>query len=162
MLYAFLSGTETPGAWNVFLDDSLAHTLLLDEPGATTNAANDAASCSKLPSLNACSTNLAIAATAAGGLTLSGSATVPDSFPATISLNTVQTLLAFCPMTTSQNSPQLSGALSSVAPSACLASSAVVSTAANQFTATTLAAAVPVSPGQTVSVTVTITFTGAS
>ncbi len=156
MLYAFLGGTETPGAWTVQLEDGAEqYVLYLDEPSATAQIASDAGFCTNSPSTEACARSLAVAATASGGLTLSGSITIPGTFPVTVTLASAVTSLGYCPGDT--YGAQLSGALSTVSPSSCLPVSTDLNIS-NTFTERLQGFAVPVSPGQTVSATVTITF----
>lgn len=175
LLESLLLGTETPGAWTIILRDTSYpyYTFILDEPNATAQAASDQSICTASPTYYVCSTNFAVTAASGGGLTLMGNVAVPNTFPATVNLSQAVTGLESCPGIAvgvlSCPGPQLSGAPSAASPSACVATSAVnfndllfCAAGGNEFTAASLGSTVPVSPGQTVTVTVTISFSSGS
>lgn len=146
----FLAGTGTPGPWSVELDSN-SGAIRIDPPNATTLDSQDAQTCSNNPAANVCSMNLSVAPTASG-VTLSGSATLPTS-SVPYGLGLVKTLVGMC-------------STGNLAPSACVQNAA---TNENQeFTSRNLDGqngdpqGVTVNPGQTVSVTVDISFSSGS
>jgi hypothetical protein len=157
ILAALLGRVVSAGSWNIALTGpSQSYAIYINEPNSdassycVTQAAyykseNDVAVCSNNLTLQGPQLSLADGTLTGGTLTFSGSATIPQGFPATITY--VQTETFVC--------------AASDSPPACTTDSASILSA---FTARQLdglngdPAAVPVSSGQTVNVTVVISF----
>jgi hypothetical protein len=142
-LAQILGRQMTVGSWAIFLFDGNGNEIALDEPGAY-NASVDGAYCTADPSQHSCSTNLTVTA-ANGSLTLAASGLAPSSFgPSVVLVNTIDNVCA-----------------ATVTPQACPTTSIA---SYFGFTSRSLDGlngdppAVSVSPGQTVAVTVNITF----
>jgi hypothetical protein len=153
---AVLGGAVTPGSWQVALSDNTGNNVMFFNPPNSATAANCPNQVSPLPGSGSCSNSLTVtsaqfqadALTGAGTLTFAGSGTVPQGFPATIGAVstgnlscTPSTLISAC-----FNAPRSSWAVYGF------------------FTSRTLdgqgsdPVPVPVAPGQTVAVTVVISF----
>lgn len=160
-LSAVISGVVTPGSWQVVLGDStMKNEIVITQPASASQS-----ECSGILSylgavggVGTCSPTLSIAAPQVSGgtitgstLTFTGSATVPAGFPA--ALGVVQT--------------QEMGCLPNSSPSACFNAS-ITPYGTLTFTqrlldsAGTDPAPVPVTSGQTVAVTVVISFASGS
>jgi hypothetical protein len=145
LLAQILGRQYTVGAWEVLLESTKgSNTIIFDETGSIL-APSSTAVCTSSPSTTGCSTNLTVTAAANGSLTFAGSAVIPPSFGAAVTY--VETDSTLClPSTTTQACPS------------------TASVNAYTFTSRSLdglngdPAAVSVSPGQTVEVTVNITF----
>jgi hypothetical protein len=150
LLTSILGRLETVGAWEVVLDPGVPsdpnqpQEITIDEAGSAV-AAVTAKECSVTPSTTSCSANLAVSSGSSGGsLVLAGSAVVP---PTGSVIGYVETRHFGCPP--------------AVTPQACPANPPSGFT---RFTSRPLdglngdPARLPVSPGQTVAVTVTISF----
>jgi hypothetical protein len=148
---AVLSRTVTVGSWGISLKGASGKNfIVIDEPNSSM-AALDSTNCASSPggSTYTCSTSLSISgpnATAGGGLagntnavTLTGSASVPQGYPSTITLVETDNYPCTAPSTTT----------------ACLDSGNV---GIGGVTLTGSFTPVPVTAGQTVAVTVVISF----
>lgn len=150
LLGSFLAGTETPGPWSVQLASN-SGVIRIDPPNATVLDGQDAQTCLNNPAANVCSTGLSVAPTASG-VTLSGSATLSDtSVP--YGVGVVTTLVGMC-------------STGNLAPNACIQNAG--SNVSQAFTSRNLDGlngdpqGVTINPGQTVSVTVNISFSSGS
>ena len=151
-LAQILGRQNTVGAWQVLLLSSIAgepylNSIIIDEPGSTlvTGSAEDCSSVTGNGS--SCSTNLAV--TAAGGtVTLTGSGVVPPTFGSNV--GQVFTFVTFCAATSTA--------------ATCPTSQVTGAPPKDYFTTRALdgvgsdPSPVPVSPGQTVAVTVIFSF----
>lgn len=145
LLSSVLSRQNTVGAWVIFLSANLdGDSIIIDEAG-TNSASQHASMCAGNLTTFSCSANLTVTASADGSFTLAGSAVVP---PTTFTAVTaVRTAAGVC--------------LSNTSPLACppmFGSNGYGVTNRNLDGLNGNPVPVPVSPGQTVAVTVKISF----
>jgi hypothetical protein len=144
-----LGRASTVGSYEIQLVGAIINSggteseVFIDEAGTPLASANGSL-CARVPNTDSCSTNLTVTV-ANGRLTLAGSAVIPPSFGSNVT--SVLTFVQTCNPTST--------------PQACPSTSAVTGYV---FTLRSLdglngdPATVPVSPGQTAAVTVTISF----
>jgi hypothetical protein len=160
LLSALLGRTVTTGSWGVYLTDSQQdYFILVVEPNSYLSAHCTVFAPSGVEVGSSCSANLALAApqpTSPGSsvltqipITFTGSATVPSGFPASIGY--VETVNYFCFDTTTPITPQSCDSFTGTLPSVALTTRTLDGQNGDP-------AAVPVSAGQSVSVTVVISF----
>jgi hypothetical protein len=145
LLSSVLSRQNTVGSWVIFLSASFdGDSIIIDEAG-TNSASQHASMCAVNLTTSSCSANLTVTASADGSFTLAGSAVVPQTTFTAVSA--VRTAASVC--------------LSNTSPLACppmFGSNGYGVTNRNLDGLNGDPAPVPVTPGQTVAVTVKISF----